>query len=91
VRNLKFKNAQKVEYKLLLKRPAPKWNASGLCDSPDTKNPEIWVDPSLKDRRLMAVIIEELSHAHFWDKSEKEVRKFSSNLRNILYKLGWRR
>lgn len=82
-----FKNTDKIEYHIIWKKPAKRWNASGLCDSPDTKNPEIWVDPNLDEKRFLEVLIEEVTHAHWFDKTEKDVRKFTANLRRILWKV----
>tara|TARA_Y100000004_G_scaffold162515_1_gene191325 strand:- start:641 stop:925 length:285 start_codon:yes stop_codon:yes gene_type:complete len=82
----KFKNADGVEYELLWKKPHYKYNAEGLCCSPEVDDPKVLIDPTLKDRRKMSVLIEEITHAFFWDKSEKEVRKFSSTLAKLIHK-----
>ena len=63
-----------------------KYNAEGLCCSPEVDDPKVLIDPTLKDRRKMSVLIEEITHAFFWDKSEKEVRKFSSTLAKLIHK-----
>lgn len=86
-----FKNAENIEYKVVWKAPRKSFNAAGLCDAPDYKTPEVWIDPRLDDKKMMDVIIEELFHAHAFDKTEKVARKFSSNLRRLLYKVGWKR
>jgi hypothetical protein len=49
--NVKFKNAEGVEYELIWKKPHHTYNADGLCYSPDAENPKILVDPKLKKRR----------------------------------------
>lgn len=82
-----FKNADKIEYRIVWQKPAKSFNASGLCDSPDSKFPEIWIDPSLDKKRFIEVVIEEVFHAHCFDKNEKIARKFASNLRKILLKI----
>ncbi len=82
----RFTNADGVEYELLWKKPHYKYNAEGLCCSPEAENPQILIDPNLKDRRKMSVLIEEITHAFFWEKSEREVRKFSSTLSKLIQK-----
>ena len=84
--NIKFKNSDGIEYELLWKKPHHTHNADGLCYSPDIKNPKILVDPTLKKRRKLSTLIEEVTHAFFWDKSEREVRKFSSVLAGLINK-----
>ena len=89
--DITFKNADKIEYRIVWKEPRKSYKASGLCDSPDSKKPEIWVDPNLEEKRFLEVLAEEMCHAHMWDKNEKTVRRFAFNLKKILYKLGWSR
>ena len=57
---MKFKNFNNVEYTVNYHKPSVKFHASGLCDSPDTKNPQILVDPTLLTRRQLNVLIEEV-------------------------------
>ena len=84
--NIKFKNSDGIEYELIWKKPHHTYNADGLCYSPEAENPKILVDPKLKKRRKMSTLIEEVTHAFFWDKTEKEVRKFSSVLAGLINK-----
>lgn len=86
MQDCKFTNADGVEYELLWKKPHYTYNAEGLCSSPEVENPKILIDPKLKDRRKMSVLIEEVTHAFFWEKSEREVRKFSSTLSKLIQK-----
>ena len=44
---MKFKNFEGIEYTVNYNKPSGKYNASGLCDNPDIKNPAILVDPTL--------------------------------------------
>lgn len=91
---LKFKTAKKggeAEYELIWRKPHKKYNADGLCWPPIWKDPKIMIDPCLSPRREISVLAEELAHAFFWDKTEAEVRKFSSVLSQCLYKRGWRK
>jgi hypothetical protein len=66
-------------------KPHGRYKASGLCDNPNSKNPSILVDPSLKKRRQLNVIIEEVFHAHLYDLPEKKARKFAANLGKVIY------
>ena len=84
--NIKFKNSDGIEYELVWKKPHHTYKADGLCYSPEVDNPKILVDPSLKKRRKLSTLIEEVTHAFFWDKSEKEVGKFSSVLGSLISK-----
>ena len=90
-KKMKFKNADKVEYELLLRKPHKKHKADGLCDCPNSKKPKVWVSPHLGDKDLLDTLIHELTHAHFFDKKEREVRKFAANLTRFIYLLGWER
>tara|TARA_R110001583_G_scaffold6153_2_gene32004 strand:- start:571 stop:909 length:339 start_codon:yes stop_codon:yes gene_type:complete len=84
--NVKFKTSDGIEYELIWKKPHHTYNADGLCYSPDSDKPRILVDPTLKERRKMSTLIEEVTHAFFWDKTEKQVRKFSSVLAGLISK-----
>ena len=85
-----FKNAEGVEYVVVWKEPTNKWNAEGLCDSPELKDPEVWVNPNLKEKRFLSVLIEEVFHAHAFDKNEKTARKLAANLTKLLIKIGFK-
>lgn len=82
---MKFKNFEGKEYTVNYNKPLAKYNASGLCDSPDVKQPSIIVDPKLKTRRQLNVLIEEVFHAHLFDLPEWKARKFSANLGKLIY------
>ena len=58
----------------------------GVCYDPETKYRQIVVDKRLGKRRKLNVIIEEITHAFFFDEPEYKVRKFSAELGRILYK-----
>ena len=85
---LTFKNSKGIEYQIVWKAPARRWKANGLCDSPDSKEPEVWVDPNLNEKLFLDVLIEEMIHAEWFEKPEKEVRKLAANLRRVLIKCG---
>jgi hypothetical protein len=88
--NYTFTNNQGVKYKMLMKRPHYSYHADGLCDPPDYRGPKIHIAPDLTPKREMAVMIEEMMHAFFWQISEKDVRKFCGAVTRILHKEGWR-
>ena len=86
---IKFKNCEEVEYELNWQSPPKSYNAEGLCDSPDSENPQILIDQNLKNNRKLSVIIEEITHAFFWNIPEYKVRKFAPRLAKIIKKSGW--
>lgn len=88
--NYTFTNNDGIKYKIYRKRPHYSYNADGLCDPPDYKGPKIHISPDLPPKREMAVMMEEVFHAFFWEVSEKKVRRFCSTITNILHKDGWR-
>ena len=91
IKSFNFKTDKGVEYHVnKIKIPA-KDKAEGLCDSPENEYPKILIEASLLPRREMSVTIEEFAHAFFWDKSEKNVRKFAAVLTKYLYANCWRK
>ena len=91
IKSFEFKTDKGVKYSVdKIKIPA-RDKAEGLCDCPDNDFPKILIEASLLPRREMAVTIEEFAHAFFWDKSEKNVRKFAATLTKYLYSQGWRK
>jgi len=90
-KSFKFKTDKGVEYSVNKIGIPSKNKAEGLCECPDNKSPQIFIEASLLPRREMSVAIEEFAHAFFWDKSEKNVRKFAATLAKYLYATGWRK
>lgn len=82
---MKFKNFEGVQYTVDYNKPLPKYKAAGLCENPYKKHPSIIVDPTLKTRRQLNVLIEEVFHAHLYDLPEKKARKFAANLGKLIY------
>lgn len=82
---MKFKNFEGAEYEVIYAKPHGRYKASGLCDNPENKHPSILVDPTLKKRRQLNVLIEEVFHAHLYDLPEKKARKFAANLGKLIY------
>tara|TARA_B100000287_G_scaffold435121_1_gene501936 strand:- start:2027 stop:2320 length:294 start_codon:yes stop_codon:yes gene_type:complete len=82
-----FTNGNDREFQFYFRKPHKNHNADGLCLNPDVyEDPKIYVDPHLPPKRKLQVVIEEVTHAFFWDKTEKDVRKFSQVLADILVK-----
>jgi hypothetical protein len=87
----KFKNSEGAEYTFKWRKPNKKFEADGMCENPTLPKPKIFVDWELKERRKMAVVVEELTHAFFYMEPEYRVRRFSATVTRILYKSGWRK
>ena len=58
----------------------------GLCYNPHAKNARIYIHNDLGKRRELNVLIEEITHAFFYDLPEYKVRKFSAELGKTIYK-----
>ena len=88
----RFTNQNKKKYKIYLSVNPVK--RDGDCDPPCAKPPVIRLKNNLmrqnRSRRQLAVIIEEMLHAHDFNLTEKIVRKYAANTMKLLYKLGWR-
>ena len=61
--------------------------ADGYCYNPNLKNSRIEIGNHLLSRRKLNVLIEEVTHAFFWDLPEYKVRKFSAELGRVIYRL----
>lgn len=82
---MRIKNFENKEYEIIYAKIAAKHKASGLCYSPEQKNPYILVDKDLKKRRKLNVLIEEVFHSYFFDLPEWKARKFAANLGKCIY------
>jgi len=83
---MNIKNFDNKEVEIIYAKIPIKYNAEGLCYDPDKcKNPLIIVDPELKPRRQLNVLIEEVFHAYFFDLPEWKARKFAANLGKAIY------
>jgi len=83
---MNIKNFDDKELEIIYAKVPPQYNAEGLCDDPDKyKRPLIIVDPALKPRRQLNVLIEEVFHAYFFDLPEWKARKFAANLGKVIY------
>jgi len=83
-----FKNGKEQQFHFFFRKPHKTHRADGLCFNPELyKKAKIYVDPHLPTKRMYQVAIEEITHAFFWDKTEKEVGKFSRVLADFLTKM----
>ena len=60
-------------------------NIKNFQDKEVQIKPLIIVDPELKTRRQLNVLIEEVFHAYFFDLPEWKARKFAANLGKVIY------
>lgn len=83
---MNIKNFQDKEVEIIYAKVPKKFKAEGLCDNPESyEKPLIIVDPELKTRRQLNVLIEEVFHAYFFDLPEWKARKFAANLGKVIY------
>lgn len=62
----------------------------GICDDPSSPNKTIKIEKSLKGKDKLRIILHELLHASAWDLSEEWVDKSSTDISEILWRLGYR-
>lgn len=63
------------------------YTADGLCFDPESDEAKIYIRKQLQNKRKLNVLIEEITHAFFWEMPEYRVRKFSAQLGKIIYHL----
>jgi len=64
---------------------------TGLCDSPDTKNKTITVNPKQSQLDVLDTCCHEILHAAYWDLGEEAVEETATDLARALWRLGYRR
>jgi len=93
--NFKFKNAKGIEYEVIFRKPNKNHygdSCDGVCLCPDSKNPKIQINPYRTNQTQLNTAIHEFAHAFFWDKPEKDVKKFSDAMSRFLYNENkWRK
>ena len=77
-----FKNNEGIEYNISWTKP-PK-DYYGLCDSPESNNPQIQIDPTLSKQKTVNILIHEVLHAFFWGQSETKVTKCANTLSRLI-------
>jgi hypothetical protein len=63
----------------------------GKCDSPETPNKTIVVNPNQKGVDVLGTILHEAMHAAHWDLDEEAIDSASDDIAKILWRLGYRR
>jgi hypothetical protein len=90
----KFKISNGTEYTASFQKPNKRHygkDCDGTCSPPESKNPTVRINPHRGPQTILNTSIHEFAHAHFWNKSEKEVKKFADSLSRFLYNhCGWR-
>lgn len=66
-------------------------DADGLCDDPKTKGKRIRICSTLKDQRLLEVLIHELTHAANWEWDEGVVTEAARDIAKVLWDEGYRK
>lgn len=62
----------------------------GDCESPYDKGKTIRISKTLAGQEKLEVLLHEMLHAGVWDLSEEAVDELSTDMAQVLYKLGWR-
>lgn len=64
----------------------------GMCDSPETKNKAIRIDPRVKKNDLLYLdtVMHEALHAACWNLDEEFVEEYATKTAQLLYRLGFR-
>lgn len=88
MKSTKFKNFDKAEYVIKLRKPRKELVAEGICDypEPDRLN-RIFVNPHQDDKKVLETVIHELIHAYIWDLSETKVTRLARSIVRILASL----
>ncbi len=90
-----FKNAKDVEYEVTFRKPNEHHfgpDCDGVCANPRRNKPKITINPHRTDQTLLNTSIHEFAHAFFWDKSERDVKRFADALSRFLYNhCKWRK
>lgn len=63
----------------------------GSCSNPELPKRKILIDKTLKDRRLLAVLLHEFMHGLLFMLDEETVENGSTDMAKILWKLGYRK
>jgi hypothetical protein len=84
-----FKNAKDVKYEVAFRKPNKHHfgpDCDGVCTNPRRSR------PYRTDQTVLNTSIHEFAHAFFWDKSERDVKRFADALSRFLYNhCKWRK
>lgn len=62
----------------------------GLCDDPKDKTRQITVLVKPRTKNSLRVLLHECLHAENWSKNEKVIDRVSTEISDLLWKLGYR-
>lgn len=65
-------------------------NIGGLCDDPKDKTLQIMVLVRPGTKKSLRILLHECLHAENWSKSEKIIDRVSTEISDLLWKLGYR-
>jgi len=90
LRRIKSHKFGDKKYKIRWVRPDP--DTDGQCHPPTNRPVErlLEIDPNLKTKRLMEVLIHEGLHAGCWVLDEPAVTAIAEDIANLLWKCGVR-
>ena len=72
-------------YHIIWRKPR---KAHGMCGSPNEK--KIWLNPNLKGKKFLQVILDESIHAGAWNLDNDWVGAMSADMADFLWKIGFR-
>ena len=87
-KNFKFKTPDGAKYEVIFRKPNKNTygdDCDGICLNPELSNPKIQINPHRTDQTQLNTVIHEFAHAFFWDKPEKDIKKFSDAVSRFLY------
>jgi hypothetical protein len=89
MKSTKFKNFDKAEYQIKLRKPRKELQCEGICDYPEqSKTNNILVNPHQEPHKVLETVIHEMIHAYIWDLSETKVTRLARSIARILVDLG---
>jgi hypothetical protein len=90
-----FRNTKDKQYEVVFRKPNKHQfgpDCDGVCTNPSKGKPRITINPYRTDQTVLNTSIHEFAHAFFWDKSEREVKRFADAMSRFLYNhCGWRK
>lgn len=75
---------------ILWEPPEPDDDADGLCDPPGPER-TIQINPRLRQKRMLEVLIDESLHACNWDLDNIAVQEYAESIADFLWRCGYRR
>jgi len=89
MKSTKFKNFDKAEYHIKLRKPRKELQCEGICDFPEVnRTNSILVNPHQEPHKVLETVIHEMIHAYIWDLSETKVTRLARSIARILVDLG---